>query len=75
METVRHIFCVDRPEINYISVIIASYEGMAFVRTVDPDEALIELQISPGCEEMVFELLDSLAGDEGISLARLGERK
>jgi hypothetical protein len=49
-------------------VIIASYDGMALVRTIDPHEAIIELQISPGCESFVFELLDYLVEDEAISL-------
>jgi len=69
METIRHIVRVDRREINYLSVIIASYDGMALVKTIDPHEALIELQISPGCENFVFELLDYLVEDEAISLS------
>ncbi len=68
METIRHIIRVDRREINYLSLIIASYDGIALVRTIDPHEALIELQISPGCEYFVFELLDYLVEDEAISL-------
>jgi hypothetical protein len=68
METIRQIVRVDRREINYLSVTIASYDGMALVRTIDPHEALIELRISPGCENFVFELLDSLVEDEDISL-------
>ncbi len=69
METTRHILRVDRREINYLSLIVASYDGMALVRTIDPHEALIELQISPGCEHFVFELLDHLVEDEAISLS------
>ena len=68
METTRHILRVDRREISYISVIIESYDGIAVVRTIDPHEALIEIQISPGCEEMIFELLDYLKKNEGINL-------
>jgi hypothetical protein len=69
METIRHTVRVDRREINYLSVIIASYDGMALVRTIDPHEAIIELQISPGCEGFVFALLDHLVKDEAISLS------
>ena len=68
METVKHIFRVDRREINYLRVIIESYDGMAVVRTIDPQEALIEIQMSHGCERLIFELLDSLVQDEGIRL-------
>jgi hypothetical protein len=60
---------VDRREINYLSVIIASYDGMALVRTIDPHEALIEVRISPGCEDYILALLDYLVQDEGISLS------
>ena len=69
METIRLIVRVDRREINYLSVIIASYDGMALVRTIDPHEALIELQISPGWEDFIFELLDCLVEDEAIGLS------
>ncbi len=68
METVKRIFRVDRREINYLRVIIESYDGMAVVRTIDPNTAVIELQISPGCEDLVFGLLDDLVENEGIKL-------
>ena len=61
METNRRIFRVDRREISYLRGIIESYDGMAVVRTIDPQEALIELQISPGCEDLIQELTDHLA--------------
>ncbi|MBW1700659.1 MAG: tRNA (N6-isopentenyl adenosine(37)-C2)-methylthiotransferase MiaB [Deltaproteobacteria bacterium] len=41
---------------------------MAVVRTLDPLVAFIEIQISPGCEELVSELLDYLKKGEGIDL-------
>ncbi|MBW1768347.1 MAG: DUF4911 domain-containing protein [Deltaproteobacteria bacterium] len=69
METIRQTFRVDREEINYLRVTIESYDGMAILRTIDPQEALIELQISPGCEGFIFELLDYLVKEEGINLA------
>jgi hypothetical protein len=68
METSRHLFRVDRREINYLKITIESYDGMAVVKTIDPYAALIELQISPGCETLVFELLDSLANVESIPI-------
>ena len=68
METSKHLFRVDRREINYLKITIESYDGMAVVKTIDPYAALIELQISPGCETLVFELLDSLADVESIPI-------
>ena len=69
METIKHIFKVDRREINYLKITIESYDGMSVVRTVDPYEALIELQISPGCETLVFELLNALVENESIQIS------
>ena len=71
METIKHVIQVDRREINYLRVIIESYDGMAVVRTVDPHMALIELQISPGCEDLIFELLESLKENEQISMEKV----
>ncbi len=68
METIRQTFRVDREEINYLRVTIESYDGMAILRTIDPQEALIELQISPGCEDFIYELLDYLGKEEGRKL-------
>ena len=71
METIKKIYRVDRREINYLRVIIESYDGMAVVKTIDPYEALIELQISPGCEGLISELLDYLRRNEAINLTPL----
>jgi len=66
METVRKILRVDRREINYLRTTLESYDGMVLVRTIDPHEALIEIMIAPGCEEIISKLLDSLRKDEGL---------
>jgi hypothetical protein len=71
METVKRIFHVDRREINYLRTTLESYDGMAVVRTIDPEEARIEIMISPGCEDMVSELLDSLAKIEGLNIRKV----
>ena len=68
METTKRIFRVDRREINYLRVTIESYDGMGVVKTIDPHAALIEVQVSPGCEHLFSELANSLAQDEGIRL-------
>ena len=68
METIKRIFEVDRREINYLRVTIESYDGMGVVKTIDPHAALIEVQVSPGCEHLFSELAKSLERDEGIPL-------
>ncbi|MBW2031062.1 MAG: DUF4911 domain-containing protein [Deltaproteobacteria bacterium] len=64
METTKRHLKVERRDINYLRVTLESYDGMVVVRTVDPREAVIELQISPGCESLVFELLRDLTENE-----------
>lgn len=68
METVKKIYCVDRKEINYLSVTIGSYDGMGIVRTIDPYRALIEIEITPGCGKTFSMLLKSLKEEENIKI-------
>ena len=70
METIRILLKAERREISYIQWIIESYDGMAVMRTVDPQEAIIELMISPGCESLVLEILDHLNKHEKINLSK-----
>lgn len=68
MQSTKKVFRVNRGDINYLRTTIESYDGMALVKTIDPFEASIEIRISPGCEDLVYELLDSLVEDEGLDL-------
>lgn len=66
METNKHIFKVERRDINYLRVTIESYDGMGVVSTVDPQAALIEVQVAPGCEDTFSELVYFLSKHEGM---------
>jgi hypothetical protein len=72
MGTIKRVLRVNRKDISYLRWTIESYDGMAVVRTLDPDAAFIEVMISPGCEEMVLELLNALR-DEGVRIDGLAE--
>jgi len=39
---------------------------MAVVSTLDPHVAYVEIRVSPGCEDIISELLASLREDEGL---------
>ena len=67
MQTIKCVFRVNRRDIGYLRWTIESYDGMAVVRTLNADAAFIEIMISPGCGEQVFELLNYLRG-EGIRI-------
>jgi Domain of unknown function (DUF4911) len=73
METTMANFHVDRKEISYLRWIIESYDGIAFLKTIDPHKAIIELEISPGCERLVVELLDHLRMHENIRITPAGQ--
>ncbi len=60
MDTQSRYFRLRRKDIAYFKFIIESYEGMAVVRTKDPDEAIVELMVAPGWEKDLEELLDGL---------------
>ncbi len=60
MDTQSRYFRVQRQDIAYFKFIIESYEGMAVVRTKDPQEAVIELMVAPGWEEELEKVLEGL---------------
>ena len=64
------IFQVDRREIHYLRFTLESYDGMAVVSTIDPHFALIEVSMAPGCEKLIFELMDALVKDEKMSISK-----
>ena len=71
LSTQPWVFQVDRREISYLRFTLESYDGMAAVTTLDPYAALIKVSIAPGCEEIVFELLDSLKNQEGLRIEKV----
>lgn len=66
---------MERRDISYLRYTIESYDGMAVVRTLDPHGATIEVTVSPGCKELVFELIDSLVHDEGLLMDDMAGRE
>ena len=74
METCSRAFKVNPSEINYLRVTLESYDGMVVLRTIDPQEALIELQIAPGCEDLVSEVIEHLRKAENISIHNTRDR-
>jgi hypothetical protein len=66
----RQVFRVDREQIGYLRFTLESYDGMAVVATLDPYAALIEVSISPGCEDIVLQVLEALRQEEGLNIQR-----
>ena len=60
MQAQRWRYRVDRRTIAYLKFIIESYDNLALVTTVDSREGVVELQVPPGCEATVRELMADL---------------
>lgn len=71
VQCTRQAFRVDRGEIGYLRFTLESYDGMAVVTTRDPSAAVIEISMSPGCEETVLALLTSLIEEEGLNIEKI----
>ncbi len=59
-QTTRQHFRVDRREIAFIRFILEAYDGLAVVKTLDPEAGLVEFQIAPGCEPDLERILCDL---------------
>jgi hypothetical protein len=71
MEPHKIFFLVERREISYLRWIIESYDGIAFIKTIDPYQAIIELEISPGCDKYIYELFDFLRRQEHVHIEEM----
>ena len=70
-ETIKQHYRVDRREIAFIRFILEAYDGIAILKTLDPQPGLIELQIAPGCEHDVEMVLEDLQGS--IMMEKVGQ--
>lgn len=52
-----------RRQIGYLRFILESYDGLAFVRTLDPHQALVEIAYPESRREDAESLLAALGGE------------
>ena len=64
---VKRCFRVDRAIIAYLRFILEGYDGLIFLRTLDPGEALVEVAYPPACRCDAESLLTALALECNIS--------
>jgi hypothetical protein len=63
LESIKKKYRVDRREIYFLKNILEAYDGIAMFTTVDPEQGIVMLHISPGCEADVDALLQNLKKD------------
>jgi len=61
MDSLKLCFKTDKKQIAYVNFIIEAYDGMAVVRTADPEEGLLEILVSPDFESDFSMLADALS--------------
>lgn len=60
---VKRYFQIPRAEIGYLRFILESYDGLAFARTLDNRQALVEIAYHPSRQDDAEPLLKALAGE------------
>ncbi|HLC27525.1 MAG TPA: DUF4911 domain-containing protein [bacterium] len=60
-ESIRFLVQIPKREIVYLHGLLEAYEGLAVVRTIDPQQGIVELLTSPALVEEVEEVLKNIA--------------
>ncbi|MBW2038688.1 MAG: DUF4911 domain-containing protein [Deltaproteobacteria bacterium] len=63
MDTIAIFIQIPPREIAFLTFVLESYEGVATMRTVDPEKGIVELMVPPHQKEEITEILRSLAGE------------
>lgn len=68
MKSNKFILYVPKKEISYLQWIIESYDGMAIMRTIDPEYGKIEILPAHNCENEILSLIQYLQKEEKINV-------
>jgi hypothetical protein len=60
LDTISLLIQIPPHEIAYLNFVFESYEGVAAVRTIDPQNGIVELMVPPHYQEETKEILKSL---------------
>jgi hypothetical protein len=61
LQTKKQYYRVNRREIAFIKFIFEAYDGIAAIRTIDPQKGIVLFYIAPGCEQHFEEILQDLS--------------
>jgi len=76
MDTCCVLVRVERHDIGLLCSLMAGYEGVAIVRTVDPQQGLVELLVAPAFYTTVLDIIQSLSQEMPLCLltAEVGDK-
>jgi hypothetical protein len=57
METIKRYYRMDRRDIYLLRFFLEAYDGISGLSTIDAQAGLVVLQIAPGCEPEVADLI------------------
>ena len=64
---IKRCFRLDRAAIVYLRFILEGYDGLVFLRTLDPRAALVEVAYAPACRRDAERLLAALVSECAMS--------
>jgi len=75
MDTCCVLVRVERHDIGLLCSLMAGYEGLAIVRTVDPQQGLVELLVAAAFYMTVLDIMRSLSQEMPLCLltAEIGD--
>ena len=68
MDTRCILVRVARHDIGLLCSLMAGYEGVAIVRTIAPEQGLVELVVAPAFYTVVLDILQALAQEMSLCL-------
>lgn len=68
MDTVNLFIRIDRENIVFLNGILEAYDDLAVLKTIDPDAGLAVIMITPGCEQTVRAILQSIALEAALEI-------
>ena len=61
--TIKQYYRVERQAISFIRFILEGYDNLALLTTLDRQQGMVMLSISPGCEAEINTLIEELKAD------------
>lgn len=61
--TVKRYYRIDRGQIHFLKFILEGYDGVAVLKTLNPQKGLVVLHIGPGCQSTVDMIIRDLQRD------------
>lgn len=72
MDTRCMLVRVERQDIGLLCGLMAAYEGVAIVRTLDPQQGLVELLVAPAFYTTALSIMQALAQEMSLCLLTTG---